>query len=173
LGRMRLILPILVIAVALPSCVTTPGVRDPNVQPADLAGYTTWVQVNAAPLTGDPFGAVGQGHGGAEAIREIYVNDAGKAVSAAGAGFPYPVGTVIVEETYGRLVADGKGSLTQISAMVKRAPGYDPAGGDWEFMLVKPDLTLAARGKLPTCIACHAAASGRDFVFTNGRTTVK
>jgi len=166
-------LPLAVASLVLLSCVTTAKVKDPNVQPADLVGYTTWKKVNAQPLTGDPFNVLGQAHGGADAIGEIYINEAGRAVSTAGTGFPYPVGTVIVKETYERSATGGKGSVTQITAMVKRAPGYNPTEGDWEYILMKPDLSVGSRGQLSACMACHVAAADRDYVFNNDRTTVK
>ncbi len=167
-----LLWPTLALA-ALVSCVSGPRVKDPNVQPGDLVGYTTWTRVNSVPLTGDPFNVLGQVHGGGAGIREIYVNDLGKAVSAAGSGFPYPVGTVLVKETYEETATGGKGAVTQVTAMVKRVTGYNPADGNWEYILLEPDLTVSSRGQLSACITCHAAASDRDFIFNNGRTMTR
>jgi hypothetical protein len=42
--------------------------------------------------------------------------------------------------------------------MVKRQPGFDPAGGDWEYLVVAPTGEIEARGRLPGCARCHAEA---------------
>jgi hypothetical protein len=52
--------------------------------------------------------------------------------------------------------------------MIKRAPGYDPPGGDWEFIVVSPDGHVEDRGPLPLCARCHAEAP-RDHLFGGGR----
>lgn len=49
--------------------------------------------------------------------------------------------------------------------MVKREPGFNSAGGDWEFLLV--DGTAAKvleRQKKGSCLDCHAKQRERDFV---------
>lgn len=155
------------------SCLTPSKVKDPVVLSADFKGYTTWTKVNLVPLSGDPFGILGEARASVAGIREIYVNDTGKPVSRSGSGFPYPVGTILVRESYEKASTDGKGAITEILAMVKRAPGYNPSLGDWEFLQMKPDLSIAARGRLTACMACHAPVQDRDFIFNNARTTVK
>ncbi len=63
-------------------------------------------------------------------------------------------GATIVERLFGAEGADP----TAYFVMVKRAPGYDAAGGDWEYLVVLPDGSVEARGKLPLCARCHAEA---------------
>src|SRR5262249_21737523 len=52
--------------------------------------------------------------------------------------------------------------------MVKRPAGYDPSGGDWEYLVVLPDGRIEQRGILPLCARCHAEAP-QDRVFGGGR----
>jgi hypothetical protein len=78
------------------------------------------------------------------------------------AGGVYPVGTVI--------------QLVPQEAMVKRAPGFDPASNDWEFfsLEVSPEgTTIVSRGGAEvinrfggtSCADCHRKAEPRfDFV---------
>jgi len=52
--------------------------------------------------------------------------------------------------------------------MVKRAPGYDPAGGDWEYLVLDASGRVEERGKLPLCARCHAEAP-HDHLFGGSR----
>lgn len=78
----------------------------------------------------------------------------------------FPVGAVIVKEklrsgngpdNLGQLVVGG------IGGMVKRAKGYDPANGDWEFFYYTPGGEFTT-GKLANCVDCHTGAK-RDHIF--------
>lgn len=51
--------------------------------------------------------------------------------------------------------------------MVKRAPGYNPSGGDWEYLVVAPDGRVEDRGQVALCARCHAEAP-HDFLFGAG-----
>jgi hypothetical protein len=53
-------------------------------------------------------------------------------------------------------------------AMIKRPPGYDPGGGDWEYLVVTPAGRVEQRGILPLCARCHADAP-HDHLFGAGR----
>jgi hypothetical protein len=77
---------------------------------------------------------------------------------------PLPVGAVVVKEKYDDPGANGPPAA--YAAMVKREPGYDPAHGDWEYVYAtaRPEKTFA-RGKLASCIECHARASETDYLF--------
>jgi hypothetical protein len=133
---------------------------------SDYDGYQSWFKVNEETITGDPFNALGPAHAGKEGFREVYINKTGKAVSMGKADYPYPVGTIIVKETY---KGDGgmKGMLDSLTIMIKRSSGYDPANNNWEYMMVTPDDEIMAQGKLDGCIGCHSQVSGDDFVFNN------
>lgn len=78
-------------------------------------------------------------------------------------GLQYPAGTII--------------QLFPGEAMVKRAPGYDPANNDWEYF----ELATSARGTEilkrgrddiinmfgGQCFGCHEAARNFDFICEN------
>ena len=51
-----------------------------------------------------------------------------------------------------------------VGGMVKRAPGFDPAHGDWEYFYFD-DATKIESGRITSCIACHDAAKDTDYVF--------
>jgi hypothetical protein len=134
----------------------------------DFKKYDKWMKVNDETVTGDQFGVLGPAHGGAEGFREIYINKEGEKVSKGRDRFPYPVGTIIVKETYandnGR-----KGDLEALTVMVKRGVGYDIEHNNWEYMMVSPDDEVKAQGRVEMCIGCHAAAADTDWVFFNRR----
>lgn len=79
----------------------------------------------------------------------------------------YPVGTII--------------QLVPFEAMVKRARGFNRAGGDWEFFWLQPTPTgtiIRQRGKDEVvsfglsganCQNCHSAARAHDFVCESDR----
>lgn len=78
---------------------------------------------------------------------------------------PMPVGTVVLKEKHENENASDRAN--EFGAMIKRAPGYDPEHGDWEYVYgsILPKLTLE-RGKLANCIACHDAyAKKNDYLF--------
>jgi len=48
--------------------------------------------------------------------------------------------------------------------MIKRAPGYDPEHGDWEYLYFT-DPEHVEHGKLLSCVQCHEAAQSTDRVY--------
>lgn len=101
-------------------------------------------------------------------VREFFVDnvagdlDATLEVANDPEGGAYPVGTVV--------------QLIPTEAMVKRAPGFDPASNDWEFFTldVSPEgTTIADRGGSDIvspfsgapCVSCHSQTEHQfDFV---------
>lgn len=81
-----------------------------------------------------------------------------------GPGSAAPAGATLVERLYGAERPDPVAYFV----MVKHAPGYDPAGSDWEYLVVTPDAQVEDRGKLPLCARCHAEAP-HDRLFGGGR----
>ena len=88
----------------------------------------------------------------------IYANPAATG-AIAGDAPEFPEGAVIVKEKLGRDAA-----VTGVGGMIKRAKGYDPKNGDWEFFFFTPggDFTT---GKLANCIDCHSGGK-RDHAFS-------
>jgi hypothetical protein len=77
---------------------------------------------------------------------------------------PFPVGAAIVKE---KLLHADAGAIAVVARglMIKRAPGFDPEHGDWEFGYWEPDAGLASgRETARPCGGCHAGAP-TDFVF--------
>lgn len=75
-----------------------------------------------------------------------------------------PPGTTLVE----RLFDPGGTAPVAYFVMIKRPPGYDAAGGDWEYLAVAPDGRVEDRGQLRLCARCHAEAP-YDHRFGSGR----
>jgi hypothetical protein len=93
----------------------------------------------------------------AEVPINLYANEAAKANLSAGR--PFPPGAIIVKEKLNGAEASAVGG------MVKRMPGFDPANGDWEYFYAERSGSFAI-GRLDNCIACHARAKSRDYVFS-------
>jgi cytochrome P460 len=72
---------------------------------------------------------------------------------------PFAIGAIIVKE---KLAMDG--TVTGVGGMIKRAPGYDPLNGDWEYFYYGGPKGFKS-GRLPSCIECHRAARNTDFVY--------
>ncbi|WP_410753978.1 cytochrome P460 family protein [Guyparkeria sp.] len=72
-------------------------------------------------------------------------------------------------------------NLDSVTVMFQREEGYDPDHDDWYWAKFQPngeleknpkDMPLAgrvAKGADKGCIACHADAPGKDYVFTHDR----
>jgi hypothetical protein len=88
----------------------------------------------------------------------LYVNPAA-ADSITAKEAEFPAGSVIVKEKI-----DFNKKITGIGGMIKRAKGYDPANGDWEFFYYMPGGEFFT-GKLANCIDCHNSGT-RDHVFS-------
>jgi hypothetical protein len=55
-----------------------------------------------------------------------------------------------------------------LTVMYKREAGYDPEGGDWEYMVLDGlGKEVRSRGKLESCRTCHQAVADTDFVSRN------
>lgn len=75
----------------------------------------------------------------------------------------FPIGAVIVKEKL-KLGKRGRYYFSEVGGMIKRAKGYDPANGDWEFFFYTPGGEFNT-GKLANCIDCHSGGK-RDHVFS-------
>ena len=75
----------------------------------------------------------------------------------------FPVGSIIIRE---KLSAADDERPQILAVMIKRARGFNPKGGDWEFLTVDGAMTkVQERQKTGSCLDCHAAQRERDFVF--------
>ena len=130
----------------------------------DFAGYEKWA------LAGTTSGASDQLEMAHDAknpavTRYIFVKDNAKRKSDG----QYPIGTIIAKQSR---LADG--SLVGVAtAMVKRAKGFSPNAGNWEWFVLEPKTGAIIknpqgkiqRGKIAMCITCHADGESNDFTF--------
>lgn len=74
----------------------------------------------------------------------------------------YPEGSVVAKVK----LREGSSEPAAVAFMVKREPGSNPAGRDWEYLLFegKP-LKLSARGALSTCQGCHGEQEYTDGLY--------
>lgn len=70
-----------------------------------------------------------------------------------------PTGAIAVEAHY-----DLSGAPQNLYAMEKREPGFDPPGGDWEYVVMNASGDVESRGALSFCARCHAE-SPHDHLF--------
>jgi len=144
--------------------ISAKGQEDDATSGDAFSGYLNWSKVNQVTITGDDTGVLGAAHERAKGFREIYVNDIGKSTAYRESDYPYPVGSVIIKESYS--ADDGaKGILKSITIMVKREAGYDPDNGDWEYAMTDENLKVSRQGKINMCISCHSVMSDKDFTF--------
>ena len=91
----------------------------------------------------------------------VYANDPARA--ALDGRTKFPAGSILVRET---LSTPDAATPLRLVIMFKRAPGFNPKGGDWEFLTVDPSLAkFTGRQKKGSCLDCHASQRERDFVF--------
>jgi len=104
----------------------------------------------------------GEGDGHAESTYGVvYANDLARAALAG--DLKFPAGSIIVRE---KLSKPDAATPQLLAVMVKRAAGFNPKGGDWEFLTVDGALTkVTGRQKKGSCLDCHASQRERDFVF--------
>lgn len=133
------------------------GTSERCVEEADLTigGWENWTAITSSPVKS-------QGHGNQWV--KIYVNELARETYK-NADAPYRECSKIVKPLFSS--SDGK-SIAKLTAMVKMAPGYDPANGDWWYALYDgPGTELKKQGKLYTdCIACHKQAAKTDYLFS-------
>ena len=154
----------------------SPGAVAALAEPAEFA---TWPRVSDVPVRVSPELSIlctalpardararhaGVGAGGPHTDHSIVVRVSPGAIAAYREGRPLPVGAMVIKEKYDD--ASASGPLRAYGVMIKRAAGYDRAGGDWEYGFV----TLAAgatvtRGRLAGCAGCHASARETDYLF--------
>jgi hypothetical protein len=97
------------------------------------------------------------GHAGGRFDGDLYVTPSAKETAFSPAGKIEP-GAVLVME----LVLHGTTTAGPILMMEKRPAGFDPARGDWRYVVV--DGASVADGALDLCAGCHGEAP-HDHVF--------
>jgi len=73
----------------------------------------------------------------------------------------FPAGSIIVRE---KLKSPGDARPELLTVMIKRARGFNPQAGDWEFLTVDGGATkIQGRQKKGSCLDCHQTQW--DYVF--------
>ena len=101
---------------------------------------------------------------GPHVAHAVVVRVSPDAVASFREGKPLPTGAMVVKEKY----SDGLalGPLQEYAIMIKRQPGYDSDGGDWEYAYVTlVPARSVVRGRLGACADCHSNANDRDYLF--------
>jgi hypothetical protein len=98
-------------------------------------------------------------HPSGDFIASIRVNDVAARYGTKGRD-ALPEGSLVVEV----LATESNTPPVVYYAMLRKAPGYFPEGGDWAYAVVTPDGKVEAEGKLKLCARCHAEAP-REHVF--------
>lgn len=106
-------------------------------------------------------------HGSGRYLRD-WVNPLAAQALASRAAVTFPVGAVIVKEKYAGPTSL-EPDLVAIGVMIKRAAGFDPAHGDWDYAYYEPALGIVqSSAQTEHCGNCHAAAAASDFVYVDG-----
>jgi hypothetical protein len=172
--RLILLLSALTLLPCLAGCPSLPP--EPPAQAAGGIDYAGWPLLTRKPI---PVAAAGwmycrapgpdgeytkqskkYGPHFSPAIR-VFANPAAEAHLRSGEAAQLPAGAVIVKE---KLLDEKAAQPVAYAAMIKREAGYDPEHGDWEY-LYHPSGGNVERGKLESCIACHAGQAKQDYLF--------
>lgn len=78
-------------------------------------------------------------------------------------GTLFPEGSVLVRE---KLKSPDDKKPEMLAVMIKRQAGFNPGGGDWEFLLVDGARTkVKLQQKKGECLDCHRLQQEKDFVY--------
>src|SRR5262245_22160787 len=83
----------------------------------------------------------------------VFMNESAARAFAAH-GDTYPVGSVVVKHKtlgYAMPAPPGAPVTYGVGGMVKRAPGFDPAHGDWEYFYFEDPAKIES-GRISTCV---------------------
>lgn len=95
----------------------------------------------------------------------VYVNELGQHAMMQEKTPRFPLGSIIVKE---KLPAKDSTTPELLTVMMKRESGYNPQGGDWEYMALDgAGKEVQARGRLESCQACHLMHKDSDYISRN------
>jgi hypothetical protein len=98
-----------------------------------------------------------------ESFGVVYANGPASEGLAKEGRTKFPTGSIIVRE---KLARPDDTMPELVAVMIKRASGFNPEGGDWEFLTADGMLTkVGARQRKGSCLECHSSQADRDFVF--------
>jgi hypothetical protein len=96
----------------------------------------------------------------------VFMNEPARKHFVSKAERAYPPGSIIVKEKRWSTVAgDTHTDFDGVGGLIKHAPGYNAASGDWEFFYIdRLGKMERAQVKLVSCADCHKNAT-TDYVF--------
>lgn len=182
-SRPKLLLALLALLACCACAPTSASQKAAQEGPAgpraeSFAGYKGWTKVNPEPAvfhsriatqcalpTAEQARLESEENPHRDKFVNVYVNDAGRRAMLEEEVPRFPAGTVIVKE---KLASRDASAPELLTAMLKREPGYDPEGGDWEYAVLDGrGERVRASGRLESCRACHQAEARTDFVSRN------
>jgi hypothetical protein len=142
----------------------------------EIEGYRNWTKVNSEPqLMPSRVAAAcaaifvggvmidGKNNPHRDKYFTVYVNDAGRDAMLNQKSPSFPEGSVIVKE---KLSAKDSQTPELLTVMIKQKKGFNPASGDWEYMVLDGTGTkLEARGNMENCQSCHLGNKKMDYIF--------
>jgi hypothetical protein len=146
-------------------------------QVKEIEGYRTWTKVNAAPqlmparvatacaalLSSNDSMVGGTDNPHREKYFTVYVNAVGREAMLNQKNPKFPEGSIIVKE---KLTAQDSQTPELLTVMIKQKKGFNPASGDWEYMVTDGTGTkVEGRGNLQNCQDCHLANQKTDYIF--------
>ena len=146
-------------------------------QVREIEGYKNWTKVNSAPqlmpgrvaaacaiwLSKTGIEIDGQGNPHRDKYFTVYVNEVGRQAMLGQKNPKFPEGSIIVKE---KLSAEDSQEPELLTVMIKQKKGFNPASGDWEYMVVDGKGTkVEGRGNLQNCQACHLENQKTDYIF--------
>ena len=143
----------------------------------EIEGYRNWTKVNSVPKlmpgrvaadcaiwlssTGVKIDGTRNPH--RNKYFTVYVNDVGRKAMLNQKSPKFPKGSVIVKE---KLSARDSQTPELLTVMIKQRKGFNPASGDWEYMVIDGTGTkVEGRGNLQNCQSCHVANQKTDYIF--------
>ncbi len=146
-------------------------------QVKEIEGYKSWTKVNSVPqlmpervatdcrlwTAGKGVIIDGEGNPHRDKYFTVYVNEVGRRAMLNQKQPKFPVGSVIVKE---KLPVQDSQTPELLTVMIKQKQGFNPASGDWEYMVVDGTGTkMEGRGNLQNCQSCHVGYQKNDYIF--------
>lgn len=125
-------------------------------------GYQSWKRYNKTPYRSGPHG---------ERFVNHYANDKAADYGKFENLELLPAGSIIIKDSF-TVTRNGAVMTGPLFMMEKMEPGFASAGGNWRYLMLRPNGSLvgmtggAEAGRVRFCAECHKSAGAeRDFLF--------
>jgi len=125
-------------------------------------GYQSWKRYNKTPYRSGPHG---------ERFVNHYANDKAADYGKFENLELLPAGSIIIKDSF-TVTRNGAVMTGPLFMMEKMEPGFASAGGNWRYLMLRPNGSLvgmtgsAEAGKVRFCAECHKSAGAeRDFLL--------